>query len=80
MNEDFLDLFGCFNCTCSFHLLVNGDLANSKKSTLLVEDFIKVDVVLVKICHKRRKVSRSSIRGVLASFFLKIRACFLEHY
>lgn len=33
----------------------NGDLANSKKSTLLVEDFIKVDVVLVKICHKRRK-------------------------
>lgn len=49
----------------SFHLVVNGDLANSKKSTLLVEDFIKVDVVLVKICHKRRKVRRSSIRRVL---------------
>ena len=36
--------------------IVNGDLANSKKSTLLVEDFIKVDVLLVKVCHKRRKV------------------------
>jgi len=36
---------------------VNGDLSNSKKSTLLVEDFIKVDVLLVKVCHKRRKVT-----------------------
>ena len=35
---------------------MNGDLSNSKKSTLLVEDFIKVDVLLVKVCHKRRKV------------------------
>ena len=37
-------------------VLVNGDMA-SKKSTLLVEDFIKIDVLLVKVCHKRRKVS-----------------------
>lgn len=66
LNEWRVFRFIClFNCMCSFHLLANGDLANSKKSTLLVEDFIKVDVVLVKICHKRRKVSRSSIRGVL---------------
>ncbi|PFX29034.1 polycomb protein suz12-like [Stylophora pistillata] len=36
---------------------VNGDLSNNKKSALLVEDFIKVDVLLVKICHKRRKES-----------------------
>jgi len=36
---------------------VNGDLSNNKKSTLLVEDFIKVDVLLVKVCHKRRKVT-----------------------
>lgn len=34
---------------------VNGDLAGSRKSSLLVEDFIKVDVLLVKVCHKRRK-------------------------
>lgn len=33
---------------------VNGEMA-SKKTTLLVEDFIKVDVLLVKVCHKRRK-------------------------
>ena len=42
----------CLFPTCA----VNGDLSNSKKSTLLVEDFIKVDVLLVKVCHKRRKV------------------------
>ena len=38
-------------------LIVNGDLAGSRKSSLLVEDFIKVDVLLVKVCHKRRKVN-----------------------
>ena len=38
-------------------ILVNGDLAGSRKSSLLVEDFIKVDVLLVKVCHKRRKVN-----------------------
>ena len=45
-------------CAHNFFLLfsVNGDLSNNKKSTLLVEDFIKVDVLLVKVCHKRRKV------------------------
>lgn len=43
---------------------VNGDLSNSKKSTLLVEDFIKVDVLLVKVCHKRRKESESQVLTV----------------
>ena len=47
---------------------MNGDLGNSKKSTLLVEDFIKVDVVLVKVCHKRRKV-RHAVRSKI-EFFL----------
>jgi len=43
---------------------VNGDLGNSKKSTLLVEDFIKVDVVLVKVCHKRRKETDPQVLSV----------------
>lgn len=48
----------CFHFLCVLFspLAVNGDLSNNKKSSLLVEDFIKVDVLLVKICHKRRKV------------------------
>ena len=55
---DFLNviLFFHFLCVLFSPLAVNGDLSNNKKSSLLVEDFIKVDVLLVKICHKRRKV------------------------
>ena len=41
---------------------MNGDLAGSRKSSLLVEDFIKVDVLLVKVCHKRRKVNCFELR------------------
>lgn len=58
-STDPLENSGYMNLTFSgfFHGSgpVNGDLAGSRKSTLLVEDFIKVDVLLVKVCHKRRK-------------------------
>ncbi|EDO42650.1 predicted protein, partial [Nematostella vectensis] len=55
---------GYLNLTFSSFFFVNGDLSGNKKRRMLEQDFVKVEVSLVKICHKKRKDSELQVDQV----------------